>query len=185
MTASPPLSVFVTRGGRTESCHAVHAVVTDAEGRLVEAWGDPHTPTFFRSAAKPFQALPLVEDGVAAALELGPEHLALACGSHSGEPGHVAVARDLLRRAGADEEALECGPHPPFHEPSAKALCASGLEPRPVHNNCSGKHAGMIALARHHGWPVAGYRLAEHRVQARMRDEVARWTGLAPHALGE
>jgi len=176
--------VDVTRGGLVESLHAVSVAVVDAEGRLVALAGDPHGATFYRSAAKPFQALPLVEDGVADALELTDEELALCCASHSGEPRHLEVARSILRKAGLGPAALACGPHLPFHEETAARLLADGGRPEPLHNNCSGKHAGMLALAAAHGWPTEGYQKAAHPVQRRMLAEVARWTGLDEAEIG-
>jgi L-asparaginase II len=136
-----------------------------------------------RSAVKPLQALPLVEDGVDARFGLSQAELALCCASHSGEPRHTEEAELILRKIGADEEALACGPHAPFHEPSARALRETGREPTRIHNNCSGKHAGMLALARFHGWPLAGYHLPGHPVQQRMLHEISRWTGVGAEEI--
>jgi L-asparaginase II len=146
---------------------------------VVARAGDVSFPTCYRSAAKPLQALPLVEDGVAEALGLTEEELALCCGSHSSEAGHVETARHILARAGLGEEALACGGHPPLGAREAERMAREGVRPGPIHNNCSGKHAGMLALAVHHGWPTEGYHRPEHPVQRRMLAEVARWTGLA------
>jgi len=176
--------VAVTRGGLVESMHAVSVAVVDADGRLVALAGDPDRVAFYRSAAKPLQALPLVEDGVADALELTGEELALCCASHSGEPRHLEVARSILRKAGLGPAALACGPHLPFREEAAARLLAEGGRPEALHNNCSGKHAGMLALAAAHGWPTEGYHEAEHPVQRRMLAEVARWTGLEEAHIG-
>lgn len=170
--------IEILRGGVVESAHAVHVAVSDAEGRLVAQVGDPDRLTYYRSAAKPFQALPLVEDGVVDALGLTDEELAVCCASHEGESAHVAAARSILARAGAGEDDLRCGPHAPFSAAAARALIEDGRAPGRIHNNCSGKHAGMLALARHRGWPLADYHRADHPVQRRMLDEVARWTGL-------
>lgn len=158
-----------------ESRHEVHVAVADASGDLVAQAGDPALVTFARSAVKPIQALPLVDDGVAERFGLDDEEMALACASHSGEAAHVAVARRLLGKLGLDEHDLACGAHAPFHRPSARALQEAGTAPGRVHNNCSGKHAGMLALAQAHGWDVAGYEQAAHPVQRRMLSEMARW----------
>lgn len=166
------------RGEALESEHRVHVAVVRADGSLLARAGEPERLTVLRSAAKPFQALPLVEEGVLEALGIREEELAVACASHSGEPEHLAHVSALLARSGSGESDLECGPHPPLGEGAARALAASGAEPRPIHNNCSGKHAGMLALAVHMGWPRAGYSRAGHPVQDRMRAEVARWTGV-------
>jgi L-asparaginase II len=169
--------IRAVRGEIVESEHRVHAVVADERGDLL-VWGVSGYPTTLRSAAKLFQALPLVEDGVADALPLSPAELALCCASHNSESRHVEGARAILARAGLDETALACGPHRPLDEESARAMDAEGTAPTPIHNNCSGKHAGMLALAVHHGWSPAGYHLPDHPVQLRMLEEVARWSGV-------
>jgi L-asparaginase II len=174
--------VEVTRGGVVESTHAVDVVVVRHDERVALA-GSPGRVFFARSAVKPFQAMPLVEDGVLDRYGLGLEELALACASHSGEARHVAVARSTLEKAGAPESALACGPHPPFDDEAAEALRAAGEAPGRVHNNCSGKHAGMLALAQAHGWPLDGYHEAAHPVQQRMLDEIERWTGVDRTAI--
>ncbi len=175
--------VVVRRNGAEESRHRIHAAVTDGRGHLLHGLGDPDRVTYFRSAAKPFQALPLVEDGVAEAFGLEAGHLAVACGSHSGAAEHVAQVRDFLHRAKSHEEELECGAESPLDPEAARELSASGRKPGRIHHNCSGKHAGMIALARHRGWPVQGYRLQGHPVQVRMQREVARWASVEDTAL--
>lgn len=170
--------VEVWRGAAIESEHRVHVAVVDASGRLRAAAGDCNRIVFARSSVKPLQALPLVEDGAAERFGFGGHEIALCCASHSGEPKHVAGVRAMLQRIGVDESALACGPHMPLHEPSARALRQTGRQPGRIHNNCSGKHAGMLALAWHHGWPIAGYEQAEHPVQQRIRGELAAWTGM-------
>jgi L-asparaginase II len=176
--------VEVTRGALTESVHSVAVVVARADGRRVAAAGDPTQAVFYRSAAKPIQALPLVEDGVVDRFGLTAEELALCCGSHNAERRHVELARSILAKADVEPEALACGPHPPMLAEEAAEMLARGARPERVHNNCSGKHAGMLALAVAHGWPTEGYHLAAHPVQHRMLDEVARWTGLAQSRIG-
>ncbi len=170
--------VEVWRGGIVESVHEVSVAVADASGRLRASAGDPALVAFARSAVKPFQALPLVEEGVADRLGFTAEELALCCASHSGEARHVAAARSLLRKVGAGEEALACGPHPPLGRAAAAELERRGEAPGRIHNNCSGKHAGMLGLAGAQGWPLAGYERPEHPVQQRMAAEIARWTGV-------
>lgn len=178
------MRVCVERGGHLESEHRVHAVVCDGQGRQVAAHGDPDRMTWMRSAMKPFQALPLVEDGVVEALGITEEELAVICASHNGESRHVDVVGSILRKAGLSEEALECGAHPPMGPVAARALARSGGDPRRIHNNCSGKHAGMLALAAHHGWTSDGYREEGHPVQQRMLQEVSRWTGQPVDEIG-
>ena len=176
-------SVEVVRGGTVESRHAVHVAVQDARGRTLASVGDPSVLTFHRSAAKPMQALPLVEEGVAARFGLTEAELALCCASHEGEAEHVAGARSILARAGADESLLRCGAHAPYSGSAARALTEAGERPGRIHNNCSGKHAGMIALALGMGWDPVDYHLADHPVQRRMADEVVRWSGLRAEAI--
>jgi L-asparaginase II len=162
-----------------ESVHRVHVAVADAAGRLRAHAGDARRRCWARSAIKPMQAVPLVEDGVVERYRFADRELALCCGSHSGEARHVETAAAMLRRVGLEEDALACGGHEPFDAAAAEALRAAGRRPGRLHNNCSGKHAGMLALARRHEWPTAGYHEADHPVQRRMLDELVRWTGLA------
>jgi len=164
------------RGGVVEAVHDVHVAVVDSTGGIVARTGDPELVTFWRSAAKPFQALPLVEDGAAVRFGLTSQELALACASHSSEPGQVAQVRELLGKIGCSERDLLCGPHPPLSEKVAQDYQTRGLRLTAVYSNCSGKHAGMLALARHHGWLTAFYTRLEHPVQQRCLAEVSRWT---------
>jgi L-asparaginase II len=154
-----PLVVEVRRGETVESCHRVHAVAV-REGAVVAAAGDAGLTTFMRSAAKPLQALPLAR----ACEQLDPAHLAIACASHLARPDQLEAVRGLLAAAPASEEELECGP--------------AGEPPERVKHNCSGKHAGMLALCRSHGWPSGGYRRAGHPVQEAMLAELAAATEL-------
>jgi L-asparaginase II len=162
---APPVAVLVRRGERVESEHRVAFAVAAADGRLLEAAGDVDRAVFPRSAVKPLQALALLESGAADRFAVSERELALACASHSGEPEHVALVRTWLARLELEPAALECGTHPPAHAPSAQRLAAAGLSPERVHNNCSGKHAGMLTVARHLGAPIAGYSRADHPVQ--------------------
>lgn len=172
--------IEATRGDLVESVHPVSVAVVQAEGHLVASAGDPSLVTFWRSAAKPFQALPLLEDGAADALAITPAELALTCASHSSEPRHLAVAEGLLRRIGATAADLACGPHAPLSPAVAERVIRDGITLTPLWSNCSGKHAGMLALARYHGWPLAGYTRPDHPVQRRILDAVAHWTGVPP-----
>jgi L-asparaginase II len=171
------------RGGVVEAWHDVHVAVVDASGRLVARTGDPELTTFWRSAAKPFQAVPLVEDGVVDRFGLSGEELALACASHSSEAGQVSRVRELLAKIGCTERDLLCGPHPPLSERVAQDYQARGVRLTPVYSNCSGKHAGMLALARHHDWPTEFYTRPEHPVQQRCLAEVSRWTEVPQAAI--
>jgi L-asparaginase II len=170
--------VELRRGGVVESRHAAHVAVVNGEEQLVARAGNPDFVTFWRSAAKPFQALPLVMDGAADRFGLTTAELALCCASHSSEPGQVNLVRELLQKIGCSERDLMCGPHTPLSEAVAKDYQTRGVRLTAVSSNCSGKHAGMLALARHHGWPTEDYARLEHPVQRRCLAEVSRWTGV-------
>jgi L-asparaginase II len=129
---------------------------------------------------KPFQTLPLLEDGVTEAFEFGDEEIALACASHGGTEAHVEVVNRMLTVLEADQDDLHCGAHAPFDADSAFRLRCSGREPGRIHNNCSGKHAGMLALARHHGWDPDGYWRLGHPVQERIRRALMPWMDIEP-----
>lgn len=172
--------VVLTRGEIVESLHYGALAVVDSQGRLLAAAGDPMTVTFLRSTAKPFQAMPLVEDGGMERFGFTEAELALMCASHSGTDEHVAVAQAIQRKVGVTEADLLCGVHPPYHQPTALALHARGEEPTPNRHNCSGKHSGMLAQAVLHDWPTADYIAFDHPVQQRILETFAAMCGLAP-----
>lgn len=175
--------VEVTRGGFVESSHRGVIAVVEASGRLVASLGSPAQPIIVRSCAKPFQALALVCSGAADAFGLTEEELAVVCASHSGEEQHVRAVASLLKKAGVDPNALLCGPHPPFDGPARRALAASGQEPTALHNNCSGKHAGMLVTARHLGLPLEQYTAPDHGVQAAILGLLGYLSGLEPSEI--
>src|SRR5262245_36729020 len=175
--------VVVRRGGVVESVHHGAIVVADASGRVDLAYGDAVAVTFLRSAAKPFQALPLLQSGAVERFGLTDEEVAVMIGSHGGEPFHVAAVQSILKKIGLGEEALQCGAHPPFHKPSAQALREAGLKPSAIHNNCSGKHAGMLALAVHLGAPTATYLEPKHPVQEQILDALTEMIGRSASAV--
>jgi L-asparaginase II len=156
-----PIEVVVRRGGVEEAHHRVHAVAVQ-DGKVVAEAGDRELVTFLRSSAKPLQALPLVR----ARDDLTTEEIAIASASHLASPEQLAAVRSLLAKAPATEDELECGP-----------------EPTRLEHNCSGKHAGMLAVCRAHGWASGGYRLESHPVQHACLSEVAMAGGLSPHEL--
>ncbi|MFQ5985711.1 MAG: asparaginase, partial [Alphaproteobacteria bacterium] len=160
-----PVLVEGTRGGLLESAHRGAAAVADTRGRLRHAWGDVTRPVYPRSAVKPLQALPLVETGAADRFTLSDVELALACASHNGEPRQVETVKAWLERLHLTEDDLECGPHAPLNATAAEALVRDGRNPTRLHNNCSGKHAGYLTLARHLGVPPRGYSRPDHPVQ--------------------
>ena len=158
-------AVVVTRDGIVESEHFIRLAVASADGAVIEARGDIESRVFMRSSAKPLICAVVIASGAADRFGFTPEELAVAAGSHSGEPYHIAAVRSMLAKIGLDEGALQCGPHPPIHEPSAKALLAQGQEPGRIHNNCSGKHAAILALAVHRGASPNSYLSPDHPAQ--------------------
>ena len=172
------------RGGVVETRHRIHAAIVDAGGRLVAQIGDPDLVTFWRSGAKPFQALPLVADGVIDHYGITAAEVAIMCSSHSSEPAQVQLVRDVLGKVGCSERDLMCGPHPPLSPLVAQDYATRGVRLTAIHSNCSGNHAGMLALARHHGWPVEFYARLEHPVQQRCLAEVSAWTGVSLERVG-
>ena len=173
------LHIEATRGELVESVHRVSVAVVDAAGRLLAESGDPDLVTYWRSAAKPFQAMPLVADGAADRFGLEPKELALCCASHSSEPEHLATTDAILTKLGLTEQALACGPHTPLSAAVAEDALRKGVRITARWSNCSGKHAGMLALALHRGWPIEGYNQLGHPVQDRIIEELLRWTGSA------
>ena len=164
-----PVLVEVLRGQAVESRHRGSVAVIDADGGVVLSLGDVDTPIFPRSAVKAFQALPLLESGAADRFGLTPKEIALAVSSHSGEPDHVETARGMLKKAGRDENCLECGAHWPVSGDAERALAASGGKPNALHNNCSGKHSGFVCLACGLDEDPKGYIRPDHRVQREIR----------------
>ena len=153
------------RGPIVESRHRGHLIAVDARGKTVASLGAPETVTYVRSSGKPFQALPLVLSGAADRFGFTEQEIAIACGSHSGEAIHVETVRTMLGKVGLDESALRCGAHVPFSVEVARELARKGQSPSALQNNCSGKHAGMLALARHVGAPTESYDDRDNPVQ--------------------
>lgn len=178
------LDVVATRGGVVESRHRVHAAVVDAHDVLIGGAGDADRMTHWRSCAKPFQVMPLLRTGGFDDLHWGDDELALACASHGGEPEHVAIAERMLAGIGLEEGDLACGPHEPLSSRGAKLLRETGERPSRLHNNCSGKHAAMLASAHTAGWPLFGYERSQHDVQRCCLKSVAEWSGVAAEDIG-
>lgn len=177
MIPSYDLDVIVTRGGAVESRHRVAAAVVH-EDRLVGHAGDPHLVTYWRSSAKPFQLMPLLESGQLDELGWGSDEIALACASHGGEPEHVAIAERMLDALDLEEGDLACGVQEPLSQRGSRLLRESGGRPTRLHNNCSGKHAAMLARACLSGWPTQGYERADHPVHTSIFKTLEAWTGL-------
>ncbi|MGH2785764.1 MAG: asparaginase [Actinomycetota bacterium] len=177
MSAVAPLIVEVERSGLVESTHPVDVAVTDADGSLVAWAGKPGTIAYLRSSAKPIQALACLENGWEPP---GVDQLAVACGSHNGEPEHVAAARVTLAAAGVPEAELRCPPAWPFRQEDAAAAGHAA----PIFHNCSGKHAAMLATAVASGWPLDDYRSAGHPMQRAVASTLGRLAGRAPSHAG-
>lgn len=166
--------VEVTRGDVVESAHRVAAAAVDGDGRVVFAAGDVERPVYLRSAAKPLIAAAALEAGVADQFGLEPHEIAVMASSHFGEPFHVAAVASILRKIGADVGDLQCGTHLPYDEAAAQALIRSGIAPNALYNNCSGKHAGILALCKAIGADAATYLEAGNPAQRRILEFCAR-----------
>lgn len=178
------LLIEVTRGAYVEARHHGHLAVVEPDGKVIAQLGDIQTTTHFRSAAKPFQAIPLVSTGGANRFHLTAQELAVICGSHCGEAQHIAAVQSILDKIGLDKAALQCGAHMPFDEATAKQLRAAQQPPDVLHNNCSGKHAGMLALAVYFHFSLENYLDPEHPLQRMIRIAVARFAELSFDDIG-
>lgn len=167
----------VTRGRQVESVHYGHVAVVDGEGELVAWAGDPLFITFWRSCAKFHQALPVILSGAADRFGFIESELAITCASHEGEEFHLAQVRSILSKVGLDESALKCGVHAPSSAHAAAELIRVGKQPTAIHNNCSGKHAGMLAVAVQMGAPIENYIDEAHPVQQMIMDLVGKFSG--------
>ncbi len=170
-----PVIAEVTRGGIVESRHTGSFAIVDGGGRLIRKAGGFASPVFPRSAIKAFQCVPVLESGAADAFGLSDEEIALCCSSHNGEPEHVRVARALLHKAHNSEAHYECGAHWPMHMEAQHNAVKAGGEALPIHNNCSGKHAGMLALARQLGADARDYVKIDHPVQLAIAEAITRY----------
>lgn len=171
MNVNPVLAQFV-RGNWVENIHRGALCVSTDAGEIVASVGDIDRPVFPRSAIKAMQALPIFETGAGEQFGYGDAAIALACASHNGEPEHAGLAQTMLEAADLSEADLECGAHPPIDPAARKALFATGGRPGALHNACSGKHAGMLSVARALGVDTKGYSTRDHEVQRRVRAAV-------------
>jgi L-asparaginase II len=158
----------VIRGETVESIHRGHLIVMDGDCETIASIGDPSTVTYFRSSAKAFQAIPFITSGAADAFGFTEDEIALAVASHSGEPMHVAIAAGMLAKIGLSESDLHCGAHLPFNEAEASRMMRDGETPTQLHNNCSGKHAAMLAFAKHIDAGIGDYDSPDNRIQKRI-----------------
>jgi L-asparaginase II len=181
VTKPPPVLARVYRGPHVESAHRGSLAVVDERGRSLHGCGDAALPVFTRSAAKPFQAMPLLLAGGEKRFRLDDASIALMCASHGGEPGHVRQAREILRCGGFKVEDLQCGAHAPMHDGAARELVRRGEKPTALHNNCSGKHAGLLLACRALDLDPAGYTDAGHPLQRKIRTLLA-WYADVPES---
>ena len=189
LVSDEPLHVSVTRGGAEESCHAVDVALCDADGGVLVGLGEVERMVFPRSAMKPLQAIALSEawDRMDEDRRLVPPEMSLVCASHNGQPEHVAAVRRLLDRFGLSEDVLSCGPQWSGDQPTLLRQVRDLESPAPVHNNCSGKHAGMMVLAQCLGHDPAGYAALGHPVQQAILGTLEAMVGLDlianPHGI--
>ena len=173
-----PILCRVTRGELTESIHVAFAVAIDETGQPFYSTGDPQYLTCIRSSLKPFQAAASVKAGAVDAAEFNDEELALMCASHKGEKMHVKTAQSMLTKLGLTVDDYECGSHFPSDTLTRHRMIKEDKEAQPLHNNCSGKHAGMLALAKHLGQGTANYIKKDHPVQRTILEYVQDVSGL-------
>jgi L-asparaginase II len=176
---SEPVLVEVTRGSIVESRHRGIIAVVDATGEIIASLGDIRTRTWFRSAAKPFQTIAIIASGASTHNNFSPREIAVIAGSHSGESIHLETVNSILNKIAVSESALKCGTHMPFDDASAKQLRAENRQPGVLHNNCSGKHAGMLAFAKHTGEPLETYIDPNHPIQRQIRSTLARFANVS------
>jgi L-asparaginase II len=171
------LTVEVTRGDLIESLHRVSACAVDVRGRVLLSRGDVDVPIYLRSSAKPFIAATVVAAGAVERFGFTSPEIAVMAASHYGEPFHVDAVRSILAKIGLSESALQCGPQLPFDEASARAMIRSGTEPTSIYNNCSGKHAGILALSKVLGADTSSYLELYHPAQQQILAFCARVHG--------
>jgi L-asparaginase II len=173
-----PILCKIHRGDFIESIHVAYAVVVDGKGEIVYSSGDPHYLTCVRSALKPFQASAAIKEGATKAVSFTPEEIALMCASHNGEDIHVNTAKNMLDKIGYDTSYYECGTHFPYDKESRIKLIQNKENSSALHNNCSGKHAGMLCLAKYLQVDPKGYTDPGHKVQQLIMKRVKRFSEL-------
>jgi L-asparaginase II len=177
-----PVVIEVVRGTIVESRHRAIVSVVDPLGKNVVSFGDTGFVTYLRSSAKPFQAMPLISSGAAREFGFTQPEIAIVCGSHTGESFHTETVERILAKTGVNASSLKCGIHTPFDSETAQRLGESGITV--LHNNCSGKHAGMLALARFRGHETETHLEPEHPVQREILDVLSRFASMKPEEIG-
>ncbi len=164
-------------GPRIESSHYGIVAIVDEDANPLFSRGNVHLKTYIRSAAKPFQILPLFESEAVPHFGFTPKECAVICGSHNGEPIHVENVRSILTKIGLEESHLQCGVHPPSLDSAAAQMHYNHERFTALHNNCSGKHAGMLACCVYNGWPIETYLEPDHPLQSRIAHYVREFSG--------
>jgi L-asparaginase II len=175
--------VSVSRGSLIECYHRGHIVAVNASGKSLYHLGNPSYKTYARSTAKLFQTLPLLESGGADHFGLSTEEIAIVCASHNGEPEHVAAVERIFAKLNIDISLLQCGSHEPKHKETRIKMRENHLQPTALHHNCSGKHAGMLALALHLQSSLSDYISPNHPVQLRMLEMLSELTQIEKHEI--
>jgi L-asparaginase II len=178
-----PLAV-THRSGRIDALHYGSVAVADADGRLLYSANDPHFPTYLRSSIKMIQALPVVMSGAADRFAFTDAELAICCASHVGAAYHLETVNGILAKIGLGEPALSCGAHEPDDRAERKRLLCSDHAPTQLHNNCSGKHSGMLAACLANGWPIENYISIDHPLQQWILDLMSEYSGIARANIG-
>jgi len=178
-----PLAIS-TRGSRIDALHYGSIAVVDASGGVLFSVNDPHFPTYLRSSIKMLQALPVVVSGGADLFQFTPAQIAICVASHVGARYHVEVVEGMLRKMGLDERALQCGAQDPDDPTERRRLLCSDTPSSQIHNNCSGKHAGMLAACRAKGWPIDDYAAVDHPLQEWILDLVSEYSGIGRELIG-
>ena len=173
-----PIICKIHRGDFIESIHVAYAVVVNEAGEILYSNGDPDYFTCVRSTLKPFQASAAVKEGAIKTAGFNSEECALMCASHNGEDIHVKTAESMLQKIGYNMSYYECGAHFPYDKESKIKLIQKDENPSALHNNCSGKHAGMLCLAKHLQVNPKGYTDLNHPVQQLIMKQVKRLSEL-------
>ncbi|MGM0444796.1 MAG: asparaginase [Bacillota bacterium] len=158
----------VYRSNLIESRHRGDISVTAPDGKLLYYHGDPDKITYLRSAAKPFQTLPVITSKAADHFNFTNKEIAVMCASHNGEDIHIKAVKSILEKINVSEDKLQCGIHDPYYKEASHKLYLSGEKPTEIHNNCSGKHAALLALCKYNNWDLDNYLDKDHPVQKLM-----------------
>ena len=172
----PEIAAEIIRNDRVESRHRGYIAVVTANGSLLASLGNVQFRTYIRSAAKPFQIMPLLMSGAVEHFQFTDKELTVIMASHNSEPFHLERVKTILEKIGLTLEHLKCGSHSPLHKPTAKELLIQKEKLTALHNNCSGKHSGMLAFAVYKNWPTETYLNPEHPLQGQIKETISRFS---------